>query len=56
MTNNNINHISSTNNKISCDGSQKSSKHPRIYLFLSDKKDSICPYCGFKFSLDKKKK
>ncbi len=55
MINNNINHITSTAAKISCDGSQKSSKHPKIYLFLSDKKDTICPYCGFKFTLDKKK-
>jgi uncharacterized Zn-finger protein len=54
MINKNINHIASSKTKVSCNGSQKSSSHPKIFLDLSVKKETICPYCGFKFTFVKK--
>ena len=36
-------------NKIFCDGKDKSDGHPRIYLEVSDMKVTTCPYCSMKF-------
>ena len=33
--------------KVSCNGGEGDLGHPRIYLIISSKKDSVsCPYCG----------
>ena len=42
--------------QVTCNGGASSgSKHPVIYLHLTAKKETICPYCSKQFSLGKKK-
>ena len=36
--------------KVSCSGTDESSKHPKIYLNIDPKtKQVVCPYCSKKF-------
>ena len=42
--------------QVSCSGGKDSnSKHPLIYLKVTDKNQTICPYCSKTFKLGKKR-
>ncbi|MCE3233026.1 MAG: hypothetical protein K0R98_1283 [Rickettsiaceae bacterium] len=40
--------------KVSCDGGNTSLGHPKVYLEFGKKTVVECPYCGKKFTADKK--
>ncbi len=35
--------------KVSCNGFDEKSPHPKIYLLTNTNKDIICPYCSKNF-------
>jgi uncharacterized Zn-finger protein len=42
--------------QVSCNGGKDSqSKHPLIYLKVTDKNQTVCPYCSKTFTLGKNK-
>lgn len=36
---------------LSCPIKQTWNGHPKIYLYLSEANDVMCPYCGLKYKL-----
>lgn len=48
-TNKNIK-VNYSREKISCNGGEGDLGHPKIYLIIDSKQDTvICPYCGQKY-------
>ncbi len=43
---NRANIVEVTSRKVSCDGSNKASSHPLVYLKIDDSNSVICPYCS----------
>jgi uncharacterized Zn-finger protein len=41
--------VTTTENRVACDGGDGPLGHPRVYLSLVDKTAIDCPYCGRRF-------
>ncbi|MBM5781875.1 MAG: zinc-finger domain-containing protein [Pelagibacterales bacterium] len=42
--------------KVSCDGGNKSSSHPLVYLNMGNNESIVCPYCSKTFVIQKDNK
>jgi uncharacterized Zn-finger protein len=41
--------VTTTENRVACDGGDGPLGHPRVYLSLDDRLAIDCPYCGRRF-------